>query len=121
MRDCKVNILGTEYDIKFVDYKSEPCFEKRSIDGYCDSYTKRIRVVNMDTYPGWEDEPEDTKQVSMKETLKHECVHAFLAESGLRDSSAQYPNGWSTFEEMVDWVACQSGKMFRVFQELNIL
>lgn len=121
MQDCKVNILGTEYDIKFVDYKSEPCFEKRSIDGYCDSYTKRIRIVNMDTYPGWEDEPEDTKQASMKETLKHECVHAFLAESGLRDSSAQCSSGWATFEEMVDWIACQSGKMFKVFQELNIL
>lgn len=121
MQDCKVNILGTEYDIKFVDYKSEPCFEKRSIDGYCDHYAKRIRVVNMDTYPGWEDEPEDTRQASMKETLKHEIVHAFLGESGLKDCTANYTNGWAKFEEMVDWIAIQSEKIFKVFQELNIL
>lgn len=120
MQDCKVNILGTEYDIKIVDYKSEKCFEKRSIDGYCDSYAKRIRIVNMDTYPGWEDEPEDTKQACMKETLKHELVHAFLAESGL-DASSSVVGAWATNEEMCDWFAIQSPKIFKVFQELNIL
>jgi hypothetical protein len=29
--------------------------------------------------------------------------------------------GWSQNEEMVDWLAIQSPKIFKAFQELNIL
>ena len=42
MQDCKVNILGAEYQIKKKAYKDEPAFEKRGIDGYCDSYIHLI-------------------------------------------------------------------------------
>ena len=45
MQDCKVNILGTEYSIKFGDEGKYPSLE--GIDGYCDSSTKEIVVDNM--------------------------------------------------------------------------
>ena len=121
MNDCKINILGTAYYVKFVDYKSETCFEKNSISGYCNSYTKNIRIVKMETYPGFEDESEDTRNICMKETLRHEIIHAFLVESGLKDSTSNCMNGWSNFEEMIDWIALQSPKIFQVFKELDIL
>lgn len=45
MQDCKVNILGTEYDIKFGNEEKYPSLE--GIDGYCDSSTKEIVVDDM--------------------------------------------------------------------------
>lgn len=45
MQDCKVNILGTEYEIKFGNEEKYPSLE--GLDGYCDSSTKEIVVDDM--------------------------------------------------------------------------
>lgn len=45
MQDCKVNILGTEYSIKFGSKNDYPSLN--GIDGYCDSSTKEIVVDDM--------------------------------------------------------------------------
>lgn len=45
MQDCKVNILGTEYSIKFGNENDYPSLN--GIDGYCDSSTKEIVVDDM--------------------------------------------------------------------------
>ena len=45
MQDCKVNILGTEYSIKFGNENDYPSLN--GIDGYCDSSTKEIIVDDM--------------------------------------------------------------------------
>ena len=45
MQDCKVNILGTEWEIKFGDESQYPNLE--GIDGYCDSSIKEIVVDDM--------------------------------------------------------------------------
>lgn len=121
MQDCTVNILGTEYTITKVPFKDEPAFEKRGIDGYCDGQLKKIVHCDMRTHPNMVDESDEFRKVCEKETLKHELVHAFLNESGLMESSAQYTGGWSQNEEMVDWFALQSPKIFKVFQELDLL
>ena len=52
--------------------------------------------------------------------LRHEIIHAFLNESGLSDSSNSV-EAWAKNEEMVDWFAIQSPKIFKVFQDLDIL
>ena len=117
----KVNVLGTEYAIFRYGYKDLGIFEKRGIDGYCDSTTKVIAFCNMTTYPGYEDETEDTCKLVEKEILRHEIVHAFLNESGLRDSSCSLTTGWATNEEMVDWIALQFPKMLKAFQEADCL
>ena len=54
------------------------------------------------------------------QSLRHEIVHAFLAESGLYRSSNEYKGPWPMNEEMVDWFAVQSPKIFRAYQELGI-
>lgn len=108
----RVNILGTEYTIAQKKYEDEPAFERRSIDGYCDSFTHTIAFCDMSTYPGWENEWPETVAESEKQTIRHEIVHAFLAESGLNYSSAQFDNGWANNEEMVDWIAKQGPKIY---------
>ena len=48
-------------------------------------------------------------------------MHAFLNESGLSDSSNQYGGAWAKNEEMVDWFAIQSPKIFKVYSELGLV
>lgn len=117
----KVNILGTEYEIKHSDYKDIPEFEKRGICAYCDSTLKEIVQCNIKTYPGFEDETDEYIKLNERETLRHEIVHAFLSESGLADSSCRLEKGWAKNEEMVDWIALQFPKMLKAFQEVNCL
>ena len=116
-----VNILGAEYTIIMKKYDEDEAFEKRSICGYCDSYAKEIVVCDMHTYKGWENELETTVEGCQKLTLRHEIVHAFFSESGLKDSTFAYDGGWSMNEEMVDWIAIQIPKMIKVFEETGCL
>ena len=117
----KINILGTEYAILVKKYDEDEAFKRRSIDGYCDSFTKTIVVCDMNTYEGWEYEPQETKDICQKQTLRHEITHAFLSESGLADSSATFDCGWARNEEMVDWFALQFPKMLQTFKEADCL
>lgn len=117
----KVNILGTEYTIKIKKYDEEEAFERRSIDGFCDGFTKEIVVCDMHTYKGWEHETEATITACQKEVLRHEIVHAFFNESGLQDSTLNYEGGWAKNEEMVDWLALQIPKIYKAFEQVGCL
>lgn len=118
----KINVLGTDYNINRCSYKDLDIFEKKGIDGYCDSITKEIVICNMSTHPDFEDETEDYCRLIEKQILRHEIVHAFFNESGLQDSSGIITNqGWSKNEEMVDWIALQFPKMLKAFQETGCL
>ncbi|MDD6988764.1 hypothetical protein [Ruminococcus sp.] len=117
-----VNILGTEYKVVYKDFNAEPSFEERGIDGYCDSIDKVICVCNMKTYPCWEKETEQYCEKQEKITLRHEIIHAFLNESGLQDNSVFLGNvGWAKNEEMIDFFAIQSPKIYKVYEELGII
>lgn len=117
----RVNILGTEYDIIKKKYTEDESFDRRSIAGYCDGYSKRIVVCDMNTYKGWEHEEADTIAEAEKETLRHEIIHAFFNESGLQDSSFVYEGAWAKNEEMVDWLAIQIPKIHKAYQEAGCL
>lgn len=106
-----VNILGTRYNIKSVD----PNTNDKRLEGanaYCDYYAKEIVAIK------YEETEESFKDIHAfnRKTLRHEIVHAFLAESGLRKSC-----NWSENEEVVDWIAIQFPKMLKAFQEANAL
>ncbi len=58
------------------------------------------------------DMDEKEQEAYRKRTLRYEIMHAFLNESGLSDSSNQYGGAWAKNEEMVDWFAIQSPKIF---------
>lgn len=110
-----VNILGTEYTIQVKKYTEDESFERRSIDGYCDGFTKQIVVCDMTTYKGFEHEPLKTIEEAQKQTLRHEIVHAFYNESGLMDSALLFEGAWSKNEEMVDWIALQGPKLYKAW------
>lgn len=117
----KINVLGTEYTINHYNYTDKPIFEKRSIGGYCDDIEKEIAIVNMHTFPGFEDETEEYCKKLEKHGLRHEIVHAFFNESGLADSSLNFEGGWAKNEEMVDWIAAQFPKLLKVFQDADCM
>ena len=106
-----VNILGTGYKIIKVDPNTD---DKRLEDanGYCDYYAKEIVAIK---YKETEESFKDIYAFNRK-TLRHEIVHAFLAESGLRGNC-----DWARAEEMVDWIAIQFPKMLKAFKEANAL
>ena len=114
------NILPKADDI-FDVIDEEEAFERRSICGYCDGYTKQIVICDMTTYEGWEHESPETAKAAQNATLRHEIVHAFLNESGLMDSCFAYDGSWARCEEMVDWIALQTPKMIKAFEETGCL
>lgn len=96
----KVNVLGTEYQIKKA--------KLQEYDGFCDWSTQQIFIEDFEKE---EDSLRDLKRYE-KVVLRHELIHAFLHESGLAQNS-----DWATNEEMVDYFAKQFPKMIQVFKE----
>ena len=117
----KINILGTEYTVTVKKYNEDEAFERRSIDGYCDSWINQIVVCDMSTYKGWEHELPETIRAAQKEVLRHEIVHAFLDQSGLADSALNPDMAWAKNEEMVDWIALQGPKIYKAWKEADAL
>lgn len=116
----KVNILGTEYTIETHKISDDACLKDNHFAGYCDEEAKLIVVADMseDTY--FPNMGQKEQEVYRKKTLRHELVHAFLNESGLSDNACVPKCGWAKFEEMIDWFAIQSPKIFKAFQECGV-
>lgn len=108
-----VNILGTEY--KIITVPGDDMGDKA---GDTDFYTKTIRLSGLENL----DFSESTKNVEgfKKSVLRHEVVHAFLFESGM-DMASDRGTPRAINEEMVDWFAIQSPKIFKAFTELELL
>ena len=120
MESRKVNILGTEYTIETHKVSEDEYLEKNRLAGYCVEVSKQIVIADMSEEKYFSDMNEKEKESYRKRTLRHEIIHAFFNESGLSDSSNCYDGAWSKNEEMVDWFAIQSPKIFKVFAEIGI-
>ena len=107
MKDCTVNILGTEYSIRV-----DESLKNTSCDGLCKEYDKAITIRSIEAMLCEEDSME-TKKIRYDQVLRHELIHAFFCEAGLDD--------YSSNEQLVDWIAIQFPKMLKTFQELDIL
>jgi hypothetical protein len=103
-----IEILGERW---YISYEK---LEDTDIDGYCD-YTSRKIVIRKDNY----NEVGNFKALQKKQ-LRHEIIHAFLAESGLQ-SNFEHHTQWGHEETMIDWIAIQFPKINSVFKRLNIL
>lgn len=108
MQDCKVNILGTEYQITLKELKDA------DVDGFTD-YTEKFIYLRSDNY----NKVGDFSWLQKKQ-LRHELIHAMMAESGLQ-ANWEHEKGFGHDETTVDWFAIQSPKIFKVFQELDLL
>lgn len=109
-----VNVLGTEYVI--YERREEEDAKLKENDGYCDSSTKEIVVCVYET----DVMNKGNMQAYKNQVLRHEIIHAFLAESGL-DGNGHSPRNWEFNEEMVDWFAIQFPKIMKVYQELGVV
>ena len=117
MQDFKVNILGSEWSVKFGNKKEYP--NLANVDGYTDLSIREIVVDDMEASQGQIGVKADLKSYQ-KQVVRHEITHAFLLESGL-DSNSNSADSWAVNEEMVDWFAIQSPKIFKVFNELKLM
>ena len=117
MQDFKVNILGSEWNVKFGSEKEYP--NLTNVDGYTDLSIREIVVDGMKALQGQIGTKADLESYQ-KQVVRHEIIHAFLLESGL-DSNSNSADSWAMNEEMVDWLAIQSPKIFKVFNELKLM
>lgn len=118
MKNKKANILGTEYNIFFVNRSEDDLLKK--LDGYCDHTTKKIVICNMFNDKDKENYTITNFHCLIKKTIRHEIIHAFLFESGLAYNSNDIES-WAMNEEMVDWIAYQFPKIYEVFKKLDCL
>ena len=92
----QINILGQNYTIKFENTRTDKALKE--CDGECRWYEKEIVI---------DDELEEKHK---KHVTKHEIIHAFFAESGLK----QYRED----ELIVDWIAWNIEKIHNVINEV---
>lgn len=113
----KVMVLGTEYIVKFGN--SNNFTELQDMDGFTDTSLKLIVVDDMTDVQGEVGFKKDLDKYQ-KTVVRHELIHAFLAESGL-ENNALSTDCWSTNEEMIDWFAIQFPKIIKAFEECDCL
>jgi hypothetical protein len=117
MQDFKVNVLGSEWSVVFGTEKEYQNLSE--MDGYADFSTHQIVIDTMEKSDGQIGSKGDMTSYK-KQVIRHEIIHAFLYESGLETCSTTSDN-WALNEEMVDWFAIQSPKIFKVFNELKLM
>lgn len=101
----KINILGAEWNI-------ECDFGSIDADGETRFYEKIIKIRPLDNLLD-EDASENAKKMREKEVMRHELFHSILYEAGSDD--------YARDEKLTDLLAILSPKIFKTFQELNIL
>lgn len=105
----KVNVLGATYSLTITSQNLEP--RLADCDEFCDDTSREIVVEDY----SFAHNPLDAKRdltVQTKKVMRHEIVHAFLNESGLRENSP-----WARNEELVDWIAIQGPKLYAAWQK----
>ena len=110
-----INILGVDYDV-FLNVDEKDDMRLKNADGYMDHTTRKIVVAKMEQ----DEDSLENLSVHTKKVLRHEIIHAFLVESGLRENSGRV-GSWALNEEMVDWIAIQFPKILKAFQECDCI
>lgn len=112
-----VDVLGVKYKILRLPFAEM----EDGMGGFCDPDLKRIEILRLDTIEEWKREPSEKITQREKLFLRHEIVHAFLNESGIRDNATHIDFAWSKNEEMVDWFAIQGERIYKAWKEAGAL
>lgn len=48
----KIDVLGTKYNLRRVNYNQDEFMRKMNYGGYCDNNTKEIVILNLRSTPG---------------------------------------------------------------------
>ncbi len=116
-----IDILGTIWRIKIVKYDDDPFIQNHDANGYCCDPEKLIVVCDTLSYPDAENESQEYITNTMKQTLRHELVHAFLYECGLGSDALVCRSPWPKNEEMVDWIARNGQKIYKTWEQAGCL
>lgn len=119
--DQTVDILGTEYIIESIRKNQDKYMEENRLIGYCNDSSRTIKILELLSCDDYKDMDERACHDAEAVTLRHELIHAFLSESGLRESSMDSNGPWSKNEEMVDWFAIMAPKIFKVYEKTGCL
>lgn len=79
-----------------------------------------IVVADMDDEEQFSFEDEAEKENYFKSCVRHEIIHAFLNESGLKDNF-EHAHRMGHEETMVDWIALQFPKILKAYQQLGVI
>lgn len=112
MKKQIINVLGTRYILEERNIEEDPKLEE--FDGYFDNTVRKIVVDDMESVKNDFDAKEDLEE-HKKKVKRHEIIHAFLYESGLGPECS-----WAC-EEMIDWLAIQTPKIFKEFKIADLL
>lgn len=115
-----VNILGTEYTIEKVKISECDDLRDNKFCGICKYLEKKIYIGDASEEEYFGKLSDESQNKSMNETMRHEIIHAYFNESGLRSSSGNVDR-WSENEEMVDWIAIQFPKILATFKEMGCI
>lgn len=105
MEKKTVNILGTEYEIEFD-------FDSTEADGEAQFYSKKIKIRPTEKMLD-DDCTIEEKREREKEVIRHEMLHCALYEAGADE--------YARDEDIINLLAILSPKIFKTFQELDIL
>ena len=112
-----VNVLGTKYEV--VRLRVDEMEE--GFGGFCDPDLRRIEILKLDSVDEWKNESREKIIEREKLFLRHEIVHAFMDESGLKDNAFRFDAPWTKNEEFVDWIAIQGEKIYKAWKEAGAL
>ena len=113
IKNKTIYILGTPYTI----YLDSP--EEKMPDGADGCMDQSLHVIRIAQFEADKNTIQDMESYK-KKVLRHEIIHAFLYESGLWNNSGNV-QAWAQSEEITDWIAIQSPKLFQVFKEADCL
>ncbi|MCI8795290.1 MAG: hypothetical protein HFG89_00320 [Dorea sp.] len=105
MENRKINILGTEYKVG-IGYDSDEA------DGEARFYKKEINLRPVQDMLD-DDSSDSEKENRFLEVFRHEVLHSILYEAGADE--------YARDENLIGLLAILSPRIFKVFQELDIL
>ena len=124
-----INVLGTNYEVKLMDMSADKDTDEGSFItdndfcAFCNNYDKTIILTNLRDekwYPTYKHLSLDAIVEAYKETLRHELFHAVFGCCGLKGNSHS-SGAFAMDEELIDFLAIQSPKIFEIFKNANIL
>lgn len=115
-----VTILGTEYKIEIHKISDDKFLENNSWAGYCCGEKPLIVIADLDDEKHFSFVDEAEKDNYFKSCLRHEIIHAFLNESGLKDNF-EHANRMGHEETIVNWIALQFPKILKAYQQLGVI
>lgn len=114
------NILGSEWKIRFVDPDENIVMTEKNMFAYEYFISHEIVCTHMDYYNSKDQMTEEEQLLLICMSLRHEVIHAYLDESGLGSCTVPV-EAWAVNEEMVDYFATMMPKIYKTFEELDLV